>query len=123
LQDDVYVGAIEKLNHYYDQISSMIGIALILDPKRKVQYLRNTLQWEDDWVETILGYFHTNYYRQRVPNEETSNSIPTAIGGFGEFEKKQRVEVNNAREVSEEYDRYLNAPLAVVGVFLESQSI
>jgi hypothetical protein len=79
--------AIEKLNHYYDQISPMIGIALILGPKRKVQCLRNTLQWEDDWVETILGHFHTsfNYYRQRVSNEETSNSIPTAIGGFGEF--------------------------------------
>ena len=84
--DDIYVGikaAIEKLNHYYDQISPMIGIALILDPKRKVQYLQNTLKWEDAWVQTTLRHFQTsfNYYRQRVPNEGTSNSIPTAIGG------------------------------------------
>ena len=33
--DDMYEGieaAVEKLNHYYDKISPMVGIALILDP-------------------------------------------------------------------------------------------
>jgi hypothetical protein len=33
--DDIYVGikaGIEKLTHYYDKISPMVGIALILDP-------------------------------------------------------------------------------------------
>ena len=44
--DDIYIGiqaAIEKLTHYYDQISPMVGISLILNPTMKKDYLKNKL--------------------------------------------------------------------------------
>jgi hypothetical protein len=47
--DDIYIGivaAIEKLNKYYDNVSPMVGIALILDPTMKKDFFRDVLEWE-----------------------------------------------------------------------------
>jgi hypothetical protein len=52
LDDDIYVGiqaGIKKLDHYYDKISPMVGIALILDPSLKRDFLRSGLGWKRDW--------------------------------------------------------------------------
>ena len=41
--DDIYSGmeaAREKLNHYYDNVSPLIGIALLLDPCSKKQFFK-----------------------------------------------------------------------------------
>ena len=62
--DDIFVGieaAIEKLNHYYDKVSPMVGIALILDPKRKKDFLKNSLGWKDGWVDTVMEHFTSSF--------------------------------------------------------------
>jgi hypothetical protein len=54
--DDIYIGinaAVEKLNHYYDKISPMVGIALILDPTMKKDYLTTNISWKAEWVESV----------------------------------------------------------------------
>jgi hypothetical protein len=43
-EEDIYIGlsaAIEKLEHYYDQISPIAGIALILDPRTKKKLFKS----------------------------------------------------------------------------------
>jgi hypothetical protein len=59
--DDISIGilaAILKMNHYYDQISPMGGIALILDPTMKKDFLTNKLGWKSTWVDSGMGAFH-----------------------------------------------------------------
>ncbi len=118
--DDIYIGieaAIEKLNHYYDKISPMVGIALILDPARKKQYLQDVLHWEPTWVASVMQHFQDSfeYYRKNVNvNNSDTISIATSIGGYGEYEKKRRIADSEAGS-AEEYVRYFNAPLAKIG--------
>ncbi len=56
-EDDIYIGmeaAVEKLTHYYDNMSPMVGIALALDPSKKFKYLEKGLNWEVEWVNSIF---------------------------------------------------------------------
>jgi hypothetical protein len=69
--DDIYMGiqaAIEKLEHYYDKLSPMVGIAVILDPRLKKGFLADCLEREDEWVRTIESQFQTAYlfYKSRI---------------------------------------------------------
>ena len=60
VSDDIYIGihaVIEKLEHYYDKLSPVVGIAVILDPRMKKKFLVDCLKWEDEWVETIEKQF------------------------------------------------------------------
>jgi hypothetical protein len=62
--DDIFAGiecAVEKLNHYYDKISPMVGIALILNPSMKKDFLRDSLSWEDEWVDDVMEQFHSSF--------------------------------------------------------------
>jgi hypothetical protein len=119
--DDIHIGiegALEKLVHYYDQISPMIGIASILDPAKKKQFLSSCLRWKQTWVESVMENFKGSYkfYRQKSPEQAPVISAVTSLGRYGEFIKKQRG-VQNAVDSNlvEEYVRYLNAPLAEFG--------
>jgi hypothetical protein len=73
--DDIHIGieaGIEKLIHYYDKISPMIGIAIILDPTMKKDYLCKVLDWEAAWLETVKNHFLTsfNFYRNKSTVQE-----------------------------------------------------
>ena len=116
--DDIFVGieaAIEKLNHYYDKVSPMVGIALILDPTRKKDFLKNSLGWKDGWVDSVMEHFTSSfsYYREKSKVSVTSAPV-TSSGLYGNFEKKMRMAARESHSV-EEYVRYFNAPLAEVG--------
>jgi hypothetical protein len=44
--DDIYMGiqaAIENLEHYYDKLSPMVGIAVILGPRLNKEFLADCL--------------------------------------------------------------------------------
>jgi hypothetical protein len=67
--DDSYIGiesAIEKLNHYYDKLSPMVGIALLLDPCLKKEMLteshyngnRNLLSLEQNFLNPQFSLFY-----------------------------------------------------------------
>ena len=57
------------------------------------------------------------YYRKKVKVKKADPiSVATSIGGFGEFEKKQRlIDPESGSNLVEEYVRYFNAPLAEIG--------
>lgn len=48
--------AIEKRNPYYDKVYSIVGIALILDPTMKKEFLSNALDWEAGWIESVTSH-------------------------------------------------------------------
>lgn len=78
--DDIYIGieaAVEKLTHYYDKVSPMVGIALILDPRFKQNYLKDELNWQDDWVETVMNNFNSAFVFYKT---KLSNQTPQSTG-------------------------------------------
>lgn len=44
--------SLSKLNQYYDSISPIAGVALILNPTLKKDFLKTGLKWKDTWVKT-----------------------------------------------------------------------
>jgi hypothetical protein len=125
--DDIYIGiesAIEMLNHYYDKISPMVGISLLLNPTLKKQMLTESLQWEHEWVDTVLDNFMSSFdhYKRKLgcSSENSSTPISTTTvaqvekGIYSNYKNKKR-RLISATSVVEEYTKYLNEPLAVDG--------
>jgi hypothetical protein len=129
--DDIFAGiecAVEKLNHYYDKISPMVGIALILNPSMKKDFLRDSLSWEDEWVDDVMEQFHSSftYYKGKaigslaLPNVASAKHLGgnVALSEFAEYRKRKRA--SNAPASFENIlytkfnvsQRYSNAPLA-----------
>lgn len=99
--DDIYSGlecAIEKLNHYCDMISPMVGIALILSPAMKMEFLRDSLCWEKQWVESVNEHFTSafDFYKGEVtvgsafPITNSLSGESSATSAFAEFRKRKR---------------------------------
>jgi hypothetical protein len=83
VSDDIYIGiqaAIEKLEHYYDKLSPMVGIAVILDPRMKKEFLVDCLEWEDEWVETIESQFKTAYLFYKNKTSLSNTVVPLSSG-------------------------------------------
>lgn len=88
---DIYIGieaAVEKLTHYYDKVSPMVGIALILDPLFKQNYLKHELNWQDDWVDTVIDNFNSAFlfYKTKLNNQPLQS---TASSSFPNQEDKK----------------------------------
>jgi hypothetical protein len=125
--DDIYIGiesAIEKLNHYNDKISPMVGIALLLNPSSKKQMLTELLQWEQEWVDTVFDHFLSSFehYERKLSCSSEFNSSPSSTtttpvftvekGILAKYKKRRLIP---ATSIVEEYKRYFNEPLAVDG--------
>jgi len=117
--DDIYIGieaASEKLNQYYDKISPVVGIALNLDPTMKKDFLRDVLEREPGWVESVTNHFMSSFkfYRGKSNVQEHASIIPNFETGslLGNFKRRKTADVVNH---TEEYVRYFNAPLAQDG--------
>jgi hypothetical protein len=85
--DDIYAGieaALEKLTHYYDRLSPIVGIALILDPRMKKDFLIDCLKWEKEWVENIESQFKMAYrfYKNQNSLNDTSSATSPSKGAF-----------------------------------------
>lgn len=121
---DISIGleaAIVKLNHYYDMVSPMIGIALILDPTMKEKHLRESLGWEIGWVDSVMMNFYSsfNFYREKAthlapPPQPTAEVETSRFAGFEKHQRKKRVRVDGPGAV-EEYISYFNEPIAPAG--------
>jgi hypothetical protein len=122
--DDIYIGieaAIEKLNHYYDKISPMVGIALLLNPSLKKQMLTESLQWEQEWVDSVMDHFMSSFdhYKRKLNlSPENSSLASTFSNPLGQAEKGMYSNYKNKKRriildisVVEEYTRYFNEPL------------
>jgi hypothetical protein len=126
--DDIHIGisaAIEKMTHYYDKISPIAGVALILNPTMKQGYLKDILLWKDEWVDSVMQCFHSSYvfYKEKNGNVNvtasgnapmtTTSSTSTERGSqdykeyLNELKRKRGVVVSKSVE---EYIRYFNSP-------------
>ena len=86
-EDDIYIGieaCLDKLNHYYDKVSPMVGIALILDPRMKKDFLSNAMDWSDDWIDTVDRHFTSafRFYKSKlggntIISDSVSDSLPS----------------------------------------------
>jgi len=121
--DDIYIGiqaSFEKLEHYDDKLSPMVGIAVILDPRMKKEFLVDCLEWEDEWVETIVKQFEMAYqfYKDKTSLSHTSaiaspsredESLPDSHCSMKQFKqslnKKRRI---NKPHADSEIQRYYN---------------
>jgi hypothetical protein len=108
----------------------MIGIALILEPTLKKQYLTNCLGWKQQWVNDVLDHFNQtfSYYKERpcqasILQQCLTETTPTTANmeGYKNF-KRQKLANQHVNNNEEEftryiklYNRYLNAPLAEDG--------
>jgi hypothetical protein len=122
ISDDIYIGiesAIEKMNHYYDKISPIVGISLLLNPCFKKQMLTESLQWEKQWVESVLESFMSsfNHYKRRLGCSSENFSTPVVQvekGIYSKDQNKKRKLITVASTV-EEYTKYFSDPLAMDG--------
>jgi len=97
--DDIFIGleaAIEKLEHYYDKISPMVGIALMLDPRMKKDILKNDLGWTEKWMESVSDHFANafTFYQRKLNNpvqQSTTASSPTSDNLFYSFLSNKRL--------------------------------
>ena len=103
--------AIEKLNHYYDKMSPVCGIAVMLNPTLKKQFLRSNLNWTSDWIKTVeesLLEAYTFYKDKRLSEmagdrtDGTVSENPQGEPLVGKYLKRKRT----ANIMETEYDRY-----------------
>jgi hypothetical protein len=100
--------AIEKLNHYYDNMSPVCGIAVMLNPSLKKQFLRSNLNWTSDWVKTVedsLLETYTFYKDKRRSEMADDQIVKENLSGesiVGKYLKRKRT----ATIMETEYDRY-----------------
>jgi hypothetical protein len=119
LNDDIYVGiqaGIEKLDHYYDKISPMVGIALILDPTLKKDFLRSGLGWTRDWILSVEKSFQSSFLFYKVTASTASsaqcmveNATDNEDISYENYLKRKRNSLSG--DIQSEYDRYLSLPL------------
>jgi hypothetical protein len=115
--DDLYLAieaALDKLQHYYDQLTPLAGIVLMLDPSKKDVFLRN-INWKEDWIDQALTAFKDAYsfYEAQVEDNTSASAIATEIASkkrkfptFSEFYKKDQAVYTSAKEI----ERYLSSP-------------
>ena len=98
----LYLGiksCIEKLNCYYDKISPMIGIALILDPSKKKDFLYE-LDWQENWIMTVSDQFEEVF---EIYKPSTLVDVPAAselnMGlSLSNYMKRKRPNLNMSGE-------------------------
>jgi hypothetical protein len=122
--DDIYIGieaAIEKLTHYYDDMSPMVGIALALDPSKKYKYLDTALSWEKEWVDSVKTNFagSFDFYKRKATTKSPSiSTIPSKrthnyIDDYASWELARLgigIAGDSHKEREEEYTIYFNLP-------------
>jgi hypothetical protein len=109
--DDIYIGiqaAIEKLTHYYDQISPMVGISLILNPTMKKDYLKNTLGWQSGWVDAVQDHFSSSFdfYKINFSHSQEVSTKPVDTEGVAITNFLKRKRATEANQLEEEFQRY-----------------
>ena len=92
----------------------MIGIALILDPRMKKDFLKNVLVWTSDWVLATDDHFKDafEFYRKQMEAPEVqSTTVESSQSKTSSFEsfmnaKRHCAENNSTTTQDEEFVRY-----------------
>lgn len=104
--------AVEKLTHYYDKISPMVGVALILNPTMKKDSLKDFLGWNQEWVDSAMEHFTCafNHYKSKsalshefqIPILEV---VKSDLGDFAEYMRKRKRRSNSSDTIESEFVR------------------
>ena len=112
--DDLAIGiasAIEKLEHYYDNISPMVGISFILDPRQKISL--KALGWKEEWILSVETHFNDafDFYKSKQAGqmEANLNSENLLESGYDMYLKRKYDRIDDDT-VDDECVRYFNAP-------------
>ena len=75
----------------------MVGIALNLDPTMKKDFLRDVLEREPGWVESVTNHFMSSFkfYRGKSNVQEHASIIPNFETGslLGNFKRRKTADV------------------------------
>ncbi|CAB4492734.1 unnamed protein product [Rhizophagus irregularis] len=103
------INAINKLKIYYNKTdSTLYAVSLILDPRLKVEYMKDN-EWETQWVDrtkkTVSELYITLYAPQETQNTniEYNSSDEDLVSHISKWHRIETVS---------EFDRYLNADRA-----------
>ncbi|POG80035.1 hypothetical protein GLOIN_2v1764810, partial [Rhizophagus irregularis DAOM 181602=DAOM 197198] len=103
------INAINKLKIYYNKTdSTLYAVSLILDPRLKVEYMKDN-EWETQWVDrtkkTVSELYMTLYAPQEIQNTniEYNSSDEDLVSHISKW---------RCIESISEFDRYLNADQA-----------
>ncbi|CAB5363097.1 unnamed protein product [Rhizophagus irregularis] len=103
------INAINKLKIYYNKTdSTLYAVSLILDPRLKVEYMKDN-EWETQWVDRTKKTVSELYMMLYAPQETQNTNIEYNSSDedlVSHISKRHRIE-----SVSE-FDRYLNADRA-----------
>ncbi|CAB4395571.1 unnamed protein product [Rhizophagus irregularis] len=103
---EVAINAINKLKIYYNKTdSTLYAVSLILDPRLKVEYMKNN-EWETQWVDRTKKTVSELYIMLYTPQETQNTNIKYNSSDedlVSHICKWRRIETVS------EFDRYLNA--------------
>jgi hypothetical protein len=68
-------------------MSPIAGIVIILHPGMKLDYLKNCLQWNDEWIVTAKEYFLESGKLSVPVKPVASDSIETIKQSVGDIRK------------------------------------
>lgn len=106
--------AYEKLIHYYDGLSPMVGISLCLDPTFKKISLEDMFDWKKEWVLSVEESFREAFllYNSKFDTPEglapaSTSTISTGneIEDCRNFRKRKRLGSDGVVISEEEYIR------------------
>jgi hypothetical protein len=124
--DDIYIGmeaTRDKLLHYYDNLSPIVDVALLLDPSKKEKYLRHALGWKESWIKSVLDNFKDSYQFYKAIIVPTKSITPSKKRTFDVFEFDTSWDNSNSatnQEADEDkYIRYLSTPHIKSGSILD----
>jgi hypothetical protein len=108
--------AYDKLIHYYDKISPMVGIALLLDPTYKKNSLVEMFDWKEEWVGAVEESFVDAFQEYKSKVDSSENIEPPSSNEDNDYayfrRPKRRKGAAGVMVSEEEYTRYENGELA-----------
>ncbi|CAB5202546.1 unnamed protein product [Rhizophagus irregularis] len=103
------INAINKLKIYYNKTdSTLYAVSLILDPRLKVEYMKDN-EWETQWVDRTKKTVSELYMTLYAPQETQNTNIE-----YNSSDKDLVSHISKWRHIESvsEFDRYLNADRA-----------
>ena len=109
--------ALVKLQNYYDCVSPIVPISMVLDPRKKMKHF-NLLNWEVEWIDTVENQMQDVYkfYQEPFSNQSSanidSNHRPFKKTRYDDIFVEFKASISISRTSKSELERYLSSELA-----------
>lgn len=104
--------ATEKLHYYYDNLSPIVGVSLLLDPRKKLVFLQK-MQWKPSWINQAMDSFKDafSFYQMKTGLQKTQVDQPlpkrSKFSSYNDY--LDHIEPSDSNSESE-VDRYFAQP-------------